>query len=128
MGNPANALDVQMKRGGQGAADLKAVLYRSQIKIIDGTSYALMASDAGLTLKTTSASAVSITVPAGLNLSAPVFIWQYGAGQVTLVEGSGVHIRTAETLLLAKQYAKAEIATTDVADEYSLSGYLRAAA
>lgn len=126
--DPAEALIVQMKRGGGGAANLKNVLYGSEVKTVTGTSYTLLATDAGKTLKTTSGSAVSITVLAGTDISAPIFIWQYGAGQVTLVEGSGVHIRSAETLLLAKQYARAELAPTDTTDEYSLSGYLQAAA
>jgi hypothetical protein len=95
-------------------------------KTVAGTAYALTDNDSGKTLKTTSGSAVSITVPAGLNI-APVTVYQFGAGQVTFVAGGGVTIRTPETLKLSKQYAAATLTPTDTADEFVLAGYIEAA-
>jgi hypothetical protein len=93
---------------------------------VAGTTFAISNNESGKTLKTTSGSAVSVSVPAGLSI-APVTIYQSGAGQVTFVAGGGVTIRTSETLQLAKQYAVATLFPTDIADEYALVGYLAAA-
>lgn len=92
------------------------------------TAHAISPVDGGSNIKTTNANPVSITIPLGLILSAPVIIWQYGAGQVTFVEGSpSVHIRTPETLISSKQFSGVMLTPTDVADEYVLAGFLEAA-
>ncbi|QND59853.1 hypothetical protein [Mesorhizobium huakuii] len=88
------------------------------------TTHAISPLEAGVLVKTTNSNPVSITVPPGIALAAPVTVHQLGAGQVTFVEGSGVNIRTPETLKIAKQGAAVTLSATDIADEYVLAGYL----
>src|SRR5690349_2897550 len=92
----ARVLSVQIRRGGVGAANLKSVFHALDaevFKVIDGNSYTLLATDAGMTLRTTSASPVSITVTTDFTRNVPVGsdveVMQDGAGQVTFV-ASGV--------------------------------------
>jgi hypothetical protein len=96
-------------------------------KLISGVAHTLTNDDSGLILRTTNADPVDITVNSGLSISS-IKIEQFGDGQVTFVEGSGVHIRSPETLSIAKKYASAVLEPTlDSVDEYLLSGYLEAA-
>jgi len=93
-----------------------------------GTGITLRRSQCGGTIGTTSSSPVSVVVPASAAFptGATINVVQLGSGQVTFVAGSGVTIRTPETLKLAKQYAVASVILIG-ADEWLLAGYLEAA-
>lgn len=54
-----------------------------------GTSYTLAATDCGTTLRFTSGSAVTLTLPASLAAGCALAVLQVGAGQVSLTAGSG---------------------------------------
>lgn len=81
-------------------------------------------------LTTTSDNPVSITVPPDADVDVPIgaaiSVEQGGAGQVTFVAGSGVTIRTPETLKLAKQYAVGTL-VKKAANQWTLAGNLEAA-
>ena len=66
------------------------------------TAYPLSLADAGSVIEATSASPVTITVPANASVAFPVGtiieVLQYGAGQVTIAPASGVTLRTASSL------------------------------
>ena len=76
-------------------------------------STTLVSGDANDFLVMNSASANSVTVPPNASVAfaigTEITIGQYGAGQTTIVAGSGVTIRTATSLLLSGQYAVAKI-------------------
>jgi hypothetical protein len=90
-------------------------------------SYTLVLTDAGGFVKLNSASAVNLTVPPNSSVAFPTSTvisgMQYGAGQVTLVAGSGVTIRTSSTLTTRAQYATFSI-TKLATDEWVASGDL----
>ena len=56
------------------------------------TSYTLAATDNAEVIQTTAASAITITIPAGLPTGFNCMVLQYGAGQVTFAAGSGVTV------------------------------------
>jgi uncharacterized protein affecting Mg2+/Co2+ transport len=56
-----------------------------------------------------------------------IHILQWGAGQVTIVEGDGVSVETPETLKSSKQYAIMTLLAIDT-NSWLLTGYLEAAA
>jgi hypothetical protein len=72
-------------------------------------SYTLVLADAGRVVEVNNAAAVNLTVPPNASVAFPVGtvveVWQQGAGQVTVVAGAGVTIRTPSTLLLRAQYS-----------------------
>jgi len=72
-----------------------------------GTSRTLAIGDAGLYIRTTNASAVTITVPSGLAppANAEFVFEQAGAGQITISPASGVTINTSTSLTSSTQYA-----------------------
>lgn len=73
---------------------------RLTLKTIGGTSYTLLASDAGKLLIFTNASAVTVTVPPDvLTQGDVVCIRQGAAGQVTLAPGAGVTFASSDNLL-----------------------------
>ena len=70
------------------------------IKSIGGTSYTLLATDAGKLLVFTNSSAITVTVPPDTMAQGDVVcIRQGAAGQVTLVAGSGVTFASSDNLL-----------------------------
>lgn len=76
---------------------------RLTLKTIGGTSYTLLASDAGKLLIFTNASAITVTVPPDvLSQGDVVCIRQGAAGQVTLVAGSGVTFASSDNLLATR--------------------------
>jgi hypothetical protein len=120
-----------IKAGGALRAEAGALVeVPAQFKVVSGASYVLSASDVGLTLRTISGSAVTVTVTTDFTRNVPVGseveVLQYGAGQVTFV-ATGVTIDSPETLKIAKQKARAILTLTDVQDVLSLAGYLEAA-
>lgn len=92
--------------------------------------YTLVLADANTWVRMNKATAVNLTVPPNSSVAFPVgtevHVSQTGVGQVTIVAGSGVTIRTPETLKLKKQYAVAVLKQL-AADEWILAGYLEAA-
>jgi hypothetical protein len=72
-----------------------------------GTSRNLAAGDAGLYIRTTNASAVTITVPSGLAppANAEFVFEQAGAGQITISPAAGVTVNTSSSLTSSAQYA-----------------------
>jgi hypothetical protein len=72
-----------------------------------GTTYSLVAADAGKIVTCTNASAITVTVPAStFSAGQSVIIGQGGAGQVTLAAGSGMTLHTTTTLKAKAQYAR----------------------
>jgi len=113
----------------QTALDLKA---NALLTINDqtGTSYTLVLADALKYIRMNNASASTLTVPPNADVAIAVgstcHVRQVGAGQVTLVAGTGVTINTPETLKLRK--AGAIISLTKVAtNEWDVYGDLEAA-
>lgn len=90
-------------------------------------SYTLTSDDAGAIVELNKATAVNLTVPPNASVAFPVgtqiTLSQIGAGQVTVVAGSGVTIRTPDTLKLAEQYAMAALYKRGT-NEWVLAGYL----
>ncbi len=75
--------------------------------------YVLNASDAGKIKRSTGGSATNVTVPAGIFTEGDqVVIYQYGAGVVTLVAGSGTTLDTPSTLVFNEQYGSVTIILT----------------
>ncbi len=74
-----------------------------------GTNLTLSADLAGDYIRTTSATAVTINIPAQVSASWPdnteILIEQAGAGQVTFSPAVGVTVNTSETLKTQKQYS-----------------------
>jgi hypothetical protein len=93
-------------------------------------SYTLVLADGGKWVRMSVASANDLTVPPNSSVAFPVgtevHIENAGAGQTTVVAGSGVTVRTPETLKLAAQYAVATLKQV-ATDEWVLAGYLEAA-
>ena len=112
-------------------ADLGAKLEESLTINTQTASYTLVLADAARAVEMNNASALDLTVPPNTDVAFPIgtqiVISQIGAGQVTVVAGSGVTIRTAETLKLAKQYAGATLYKR-ATDEWVLWGNLEASA
>lgn len=93
-------------------------------------SYTLVLADAGKHIEMNVGSANNLTVPPNADVAFPIgtqiLISQYGAGQTTIVAGSGVTVRSADSKLkIAKQYAQATLVKRD-ANEWYLSGNLAA--
>jgi len=78
-----------------------------------GTSYSLLASDAGKLVTLSNASAITLTVPSGLGLATGqrIDLAQLGAGQVT-VTASGTTINSTPGLKLRAQYSAASLIVT----------------
>lgn len=82
-----------------------------------GTSYTLVASDLGKMVTLSNASAITLTLPPSVFVAGnQINVAQFGAGQVTCAQGSGVTIissaATASAPKLAKQYAAATVICT----------------
>ena len=94
---------------------------------IKTSSYTLALADAGTAIEMNSASAVTVTVPPSSSVSFPIGtiieIFQRGAGQVTVVAGANVTLRTAATAVLRAQYSVATLRLT-ATDEWVLAGDL----
>lgn len=110
--------------GLQTALDSKAAALVTQTQ--QAAAYTLALADAGTIVETTSASAVTVTVPPNSSVAFPVgttvVVRQYGAGETTVVAGAGVTIRSRSSAYrLAGQYAEASLVKRGV-DEWVLTG------
>jgi len=95
---------------------------------LSGTSITLANNQKGKYIRTTSGSAVTLTVPKNSDVSIPVEavfnVEQAGAGQVTFTAASGVTIHSAGgKVATAAQYAVATIIKVDT-DTWTLCGNL----
>lgn len=99
----------------------------STINAQTGTGYTLVLADAGKLVTLTNAGAITLTVPPNSSVAFAVGdtvnIAQLGAGQVTVAEGAGVTVNTAETLVLQDQYSTATLVKT-ATDTWLLAGRL----
>lgn len=91
-------------------------------------SYTLVLTDAGKLIKMTKATASNLTVPPNSSVAFPtgteIEILEYGAGQVTIVAGSGVTLRSAGSALkIAAQYASVSLKKLGT-DEWAVVGAL----
>jgi hypothetical protein len=94
------------------------------------SNYTLAAADINTMLLCDHATSISITAPANgttaLDVGYTVLLYQAGAGQITVVEDTGVTINTPETLLSNDQYSV--IGLTKIAtNEWVVFGRLEAA-
>jgi len=91
------------------------------------SSYTLVLADAGKAVEMNVASANNLTVPPNSSVAFPVGtvieVVQLGAGQTTIVAGSGVTIRSQGGLRLAGQYGAASLRKR-ATDEWVLVGAL----
>lgn len=93
-------------------------------------SYTFVAADAGRCVYCVASTAVNFTVPPNASVAFPVGteidLFQYGTGQITMVAGSGVTIRSADNRLkIAKQYGGATLKKINT-NEWLLCGSLAA--
>lgn len=93
-----------------------------------GTSYTLVAADAGNAVEMNNAAANTLTIPpnssVAFGVGTTILVRQMGAGQTTLVAGSGVTIRNPHaTLKTFKQYASVALHKRGL-DEWCVEGNL----
>ena len=92
-------------------------------KSIGGTSYTLLATDAGKLLIFTNASAVTVTVPPDVMAQGDVVcIRQGAAGQVTLSAGSGVTFASTDSLLATRKQSAQIAIIADGANAFGVIG------
>lgn len=109
-GTPVTAFELNRIEGGIQAAS--GILSRS-VKTAD---YTLTAADLGTVVEFDSASNLTLTVPS-LTAGGVVEVYRAGTGTVTIVSGTGVTLRPANSQTLRAQYSSAGIryrTTTEV--------------
>ena len=92
---------------------------------VQAASYTLVLDDAGKAVEMDVAGANDLTVPPNSSVAFPVGtvieVAQVGAGQTTIVAGSGVTVRTPETLILSGQWSTVSLRKRGT-DEWLLAG------
>jgi hypothetical protein len=93
-----------------------------------GTTYTLIAANAGQFMKMNNAAATTLTVPpnssVAFDIGVTITVINYGAGQVTLTAGAGVTIYSyGSALNLSGQYAQA-VLTKCATDTWVAAGLL----
>lgn len=110
------------------AAILRAYVLTSPINVQTG-DYTLVLADAWKLVTIDKATANTLTVPPNSSVAFPIGtridVGQDGAGQMTVAAGSGVTIRTSETLKIRKQWGKATLIKRDT-NTWDLEGNLEA--
>lgn len=91
-------------------------------------NYTLVLADSGTVIEMNSATGLSLTIPPNSSVAfavgTTVEIFQYGAGQVTIVAGAGVTLRSPSgRVVTATQYASVMLRKR-AADEWCLEGDL----
>jgi hypothetical protein len=109
--NASHTHTIASVTGLQTALDGKAPLTQTNTSQ-GGTAYTLTTADAGTAIDFTSATAVTVTVPANADAAVPIGstieLTQYGAGQITVAPASGVTVVSRGALMkTAGQYAVA---------------------
>jgi hypothetical protein len=107
-------------------SELVAGLNATALSVIAGTSHTLDDTDAGKILVFTSASAIVLTVPAGLAAAFQCGIIQRGAGQVTVTAGGGVTLTSYFSLIKTAGAGASAALTLVAADDFVLAGTLGA--
>lgn len=133
IGGTAPAAGVFTTLAATGNATLEGTAVVKQgLPIIEeaGTTKTLALTDNGNYIITSSASAVTVTVPPNSSVTFPIgaeiVVFQSGAGQVTFAAGSGVTIRSKDSnLKISAQYAAATLKQV-ATDEWHLIGDLAA--
>ena len=96
---------------------------------VQTASYTLVIGDAGRAIEMDVATANDLTVPPNSSVAFPtgtvVEVCQVGAGQTTIVAGSGVTINTPETLVLSGQWSTVSLRKRG-SDVWVLSGDVEA--
>jgi len=96
---------------------------------VQTASYTLVLDDAGKAVEMNVASANDLTVPPNSAVAFPVGtvieVAQVGAGQTTVVAGSGVTVRTPETLVLSGQWSTVSLRKRGT-DDWLLAGDVEA--
>ena len=88
------------------------------------SAYTIVAADENTFIRSTSATAVNMTINNVLNIGESVQFIQFGAGQITFVAGSGVNLRSVDNKLKTnKQYSVAAV-TCVASGEYLVTGDL----
>lgn len=96
---------------------------RLTIKTIGGTSYTLLATDAGKLLVFTNSSAITVTVPPDvLTQGDVVCIRQGAAGQVTLTAGAGVTFASSDNLLSTRTQSAQIALIADGGNQFGVIG------
>jgi len=112
------------------AADAAGEASLLTIPNVQGTHYTLVLDDAFKAIEMNSSDPVNLTVPpnssVAFSIGAVVEIYQHSPGQVTVVAGGGVTIRTPATLKLAGQFSTASLRKRET-DEWVLAGDLEVA-
>lgn len=93
---------------------------------VTGTAYTPAKTDSGRVLEANNAAAITITIPptsqAGWTVGTVLYVFQQGAGQVTLAGGSGVTLRSSGgKLKTAAQYSVVQLRMR-ANDEWVVSG------
>ena len=100
------------------------------VNVQTGSSYTLVLSDAWKLVIMDNASANTLEVPPNSSAAFPIGVridvGQDGAGQTTIVVGSGVTIRTPETLKIRKKWGKITLFKRDT-NVWDVEGNLEAA-
>lgn len=104
-----SALLLQGANTREGHFDRMARFLRgSQINDQSGTAYTTVLNDAGKTVRMSNAAANTLTIPPNASVAykigTRIWVTQIGAGTTTLVQGSGVTINKATTLILGTQW------------------------
>ena len=112
LGHATDSTIARISAGRLGVEGNPIVLEQQAINAQTGTTYTLAASDCGKLVTLSNASAITLTVPQDSDATIPigtyVDLYQLGAGQVTVVAGSGATLRkNAATAKLNGQYASA---------------------
>lgn len=88
------------------------------------SSYTILSTDENTFIRSTSGTAVNMTINNVLNIGESVQFIQFGAGQITFVAGSGVTLRSVDNKIKTnKQYSVAAI-TCIASGEYLVTGDL----
>jgi hypothetical protein len=91
-------------------------------------NYTLVLTDAGKVIEMNKASAVNLTVPPNSSVAFPagtqIVIVQLGAGQVTIVEGSGVTTRSDDDKAKVKSQYSSCVLIKHETDEWYILGNL----
>lgn len=86
--------------------------------------YTILAADENTFIRSTSATAVTMTINNVLNIGESVQYIQFGAGQITFAAGAGVNLRSVDSKLKTnKQYSVAAV-TCVASGEYLVTGDL----
>lgn len=97
--------DTRLYKIGNGSTAWNSLAYGSLVGTINDSqvittvkdiaaSYTILAADENTTLRSTSATAITITVPNVLNVGERVDVIQFGAGQLTFAAGAGATLNS----------------------------------